>query len=87
MILNKNIQIIEIAGEYMAVPVGEMANNMGGVIALSDSTALLLKHLTKNMTKAEMLDLLLDEYEVDVNMAIKDLDEIIKILSDLKVII
>ena len=87
MILNKNIQIIEIAGEYMAVPVGEMANNMGGVIALSDSTAFLLKHLTKNMTKAEMLDLLLDEYEVDVNMAIKDLDEIIKILSDLKVII
>ena len=87
MILEKNIQIVEVAGEYLAVPIGEMANNVGGVIALSDSAAFLLKHLTNNLTKDEMLDLLLGEYEVDITTATKDLDRMIKILSDLKVIV
>lgn len=62
----------EIAGEYILIPVGPMAMKVHGMIGLTESGVLLWKKLQEDCTEAELIDSLLNEYEVDRETAARD---------------
>lgn len=87
MLRNKNYEITKIGDEYMAVPIGEEAISFHGVVTLSEPSAFLLNQLTEPRSKAELFDLLLEEYEVDSDLAKTELNEIIKTFIELKLVL
>ena len=86
MILKPGFELVEIADEYMAIPVGEKSNTFGGLVALSDAAYFLLKNLDRQQTKESLIDLLMGEYDVDYSVAKKDLETLIPKLIELGLI-
>ncbi len=86
MIRNKDFEIVTIADENMAVPVGEEATVFHGVVALSASAAFLLNSLNEAHTANELIDILLQEYDIDRETAEKEIKKMIPKLMDLRLI-
>lgn len=86
MIRNKDFEVVTVADEYMAVPLGDEATSFHGVVTLSESTAFLLNFLEESHSVEEIVDAFLAEYEVDRETAEKDIKGIIPKLVELKLI-
>lgn len=78
MIANPYFEVINIAGEYLAVPVGKKAASFNGVVALSEAAAFVLKALSIHRSHEQLVDLLVREYDIDVISAQKDIGNIIQ---------
>ena len=63
-----------IADEHLLIPVGEAAISVKGLIALSESGALLYSKLKDGCTKADLIAGLMAEYEVSEEIARQDTD-------------
>ena len=87
MIKNKNFEIVSISDEHMAIPVGDEATSFHGVIALSESAAFLLEKMEKPLSVEELVDILLEEYEIDRVTAQKDVDSIIRKFVELNLVL
>ena len=72
----------EAAGETVVVPFGEEALNFQGIISLNETGALLWKELEQGCEKKDLVQALLDEYEVDAETAEKDVNEFLKRADD-----
>jgi len=83
---NSNYKVVEIAGEFMAVPVGAEAVAFNGVIALSEAAAFLLKKMEASRTKHELKGFLLEKYDVEESVAEEDLNKIIATFLELGLI-
>ena len=55
----------EVAGSYLVVAVGNAVKEFGGIVNLNETGAFLWRLLEKSSTESEMVDALLNEYEVD----------------------
>ena len=74
----EGFEVVEIAGEYMAIPVGSMADEFHGVVALTEGAAFLLKNMNVPKNKEDLIQLLLNEYDIDKVTAEKDLEEVLQ---------
>ena len=45
MKIKTGFELVEVAGEYIAVPVGQRANLFKGVVALTDAGAFLFRYM------------------------------------------
>lgn len=71
-----------IAGSEIVVPVGRTAFDFNGMITLNGSGGFFWDCLQKDITKDEMLKMVLDEYDVDAATAKKDIDKFIDMLRE-----
>ena len=55
MKVNDQVILREIAGEYILLPVGELANTFRGIMSLNGSGLLLWKKLQQDCTEAELI--------------------------------
>lgn len=83
MIMSSDFELVDVAGEHMAVPVGEKAVSFKGVIALSEAAFFLLQNMNVQQTKESLLKLLCSEYDIDVATARTDLEALLPKLLDL----
>ena len=67
---------------HMAVPVGTRTHDVPGVVALSESGALLWERLQDDATIDDLVEVLLAEYEVECDQAEKDVRAFVGYLSD-----
>lgn len=67
MILSSSFEIVEVAGEYMAIPIGEQSFN--GIVALNEASAFLLGKLSQSKSEEELVSCLIEEYLVDKDIA------------------
>lgn len=72
----------EVRNNYVVVAVGKRSNEFKGVINLNESGALLFKALNKDVTKEDLIQVLLDNYEVSPEKARESVDMFIKKLID-----
>lgn len=72
--MKDNFILRQIAGESLLIPVGEAALAVNGLIALSESAALLYERLREDCSRQELIDVLLAEYEVSEETAGEDVD-------------
>lgn len=68
----------KIGTQTVAVPIGQRTSDIHGVIALSDSGALLWEALEKGAEKETLINILLDTYEIDRETIVSDLADFIK---------
>ena len=87
MLKNPDFEIVNISNEYMAIPLGEEVSSFHGVVSLSEATAYLLGKMTHPVSRDDLIELLLDEYDIDRDVAEKDIDLILNKLIELKVVL
>ena len=86
MKIKTDFEITDVADESLLIPVGENATTFGGIVALSETAAFLLRQLSSDRTSEELVDLLTKEYEIDVSKARIDIDNAIKLFKELEII-
>ena len=74
--------IRKIGEQVMAVPVGAQTSEMHGMIALSESGELLWSALEKGATVEDLAEILTDNYDVEKNTAIEDVEKFINSLKE-----
>ncbi|MBE5892152.1 MAG: PqqD family protein [Lachnospiraceae bacterium] len=68
----KEFILRDIAGECVLVPTGETTQEFNGLITLSDTARFIWENLEKVDSTKEMVDLILEEYEIDEQTALQD---------------
>ena len=82
----RNIEIRQIAGENLLIPVAENAGLVNGLMVLSESGALLWDRLQQETDRQALIDCLLAEYEVDEARAGADVDAFLRQLREAKLL-
>lgn len=72
----------EIAGETVAIPTGESAHRLSGLVALNGSGKFLFEQLQKEQTEESLVQAMLDTYEVSAEVAANDVADFIKLLQE-----
>ena len=72
----------EVAGSYVVVATGERSKEFNGMVNLNESGSVLWKRAEKNCDKDDLVDVLLEEYEVSLERASQDVDRFISILRE-----
>lgn len=86
MKINKEFILREIAGEYILVPIGDAPLSFNGLITVNDVGAFIWNNIEKSSSEEELLNLILDEYDVDKGSAKEDLDEFLGKLREAEII-
>ena len=55
----------EIAGDIILVPVGETALKFNGMITLTETASVIWDALVRAASRTEIIDCILDEFEID----------------------
>lgn len=79
--------IRQVAGERVAVPVGEAVRKFSGMISLNDSAAFLLQLLQTEQTTETLLDAVLKEFEISKDDARKDISEFLSVMDTLGLLV
>ena len=72
-----DFELVDVADEYMAIPVGEKADSVKGMFVLNDAAAFLLENMRENKSKEELVSLLIKYYDVDREKASADITEML----------
>lgn len=76
----------KIAGEDIVVPIGNNIADFNGVIRLNESAGFLWKILQEEVSKEELINSLVKEYEIDEILATNDVEGFLSILEEHKAI-
>lgn len=87
MKLKYEFAVREIIGEYVMVPLGAGALEFSGMISTSETGATLAGALKNHVSRQELLNLLVEQYEIDEATATEDLDEFLQQLKNLDLLI
>ncbi len=82
MKIKSGFVIREIAGQYMAVPVGERVNDLHGMIALNETGAFIWKLLENEKTEEDLARALTEEYEVSYEEALEAVREFYDLMKN-----
>lgn len=80
--IKEGFVIRKIGPQVMAVPVGKLTNEIRGMIALSESGAILWNLLLQGASKENLINALLDEYEIDIQTAQQDTERFLEGLAE-----
>lgn len=72
----------EVAGEIIAIPVGETALRFNGMICLNEVSAHIWKGLQEETSKEEILNSILQEFDVSMEEALTDLEDFLHQLKE-----
>lgn len=87
MKLKYEFAVREIVGEYILIPLGQGALELGEMISTSETGATIVQALGKEVTRPELLQLILDTFEIDRDTAERDLDEFLSQLKKLNLLV
>ena len=83
---SENMLLREIAGEHLLIPVGEIAMSVHGMISLSESGLLLWKKLQQECLETDLVDCILNEYDIDRETAAADVHEFLEKIKNIGII-
>ena len=86
MKFKKEFMLREIVGETVLIPTGETAAHFNGLISVNELGRFIWDNYEKAEDEDELLNFILEEYEVERNVAKADLDEFLQILRDAEII-
>jgi hypothetical protein len=82
MKIKKNFILREVAGTYIVVAVGEAVKNFKSIINLNGTGAFLWKKLEIGATEEELVKDIISEYQVEEEVAKKDVSAFIQRLKE-----
>lgn len=86
MKFKKEFMLREIVGETVLIPTGETAAHFNGLISVNELGRFIWENYEKAKDEDELLSFILDEYEVERDVAKADLEEFLQILRDAEII-
>ena len=75
-----------IADEFILMPTGDNIGKFNGTVLLNEVSAFVWEKLQNPLSKEDLLEAVLDEYEVSRDTAAKDLDNLLETLRRYDVI-
>ncbi len=81
MKIKEGFVLRQVAGQWMAVPIGRMTEKVRGVIALNDTAADIWKILQEDHTEQEVTDILRQNYDPDDGELEESVKEFIRTLE------
>lgn len=72
MKLNQDYMLRSIAGEYVIVPTGDASRKLNGLITVNDTALVIWKGIEAGKSDDQIVQQLLEEFEVDRDLAEKD---------------
>lgn len=82
MKIKDDFALRKVADSYVVVPVNSLTLDFNGVINLNETGAFLFEQLQKSIEKEELVEKMLDEYDVTRVKASADIDLFINKLKD-----
>lgn len=82
MKIKDDFALRKVADSYVVVPVNSLTLDFNGVINLNETGAFLFEQLQKGIEKEELVEKMLDEYDVTREKASADIDLFINKLKD-----
>ena len=82
MKIKENYILRSIAGEHIVVPVGKEAVTFNGIMTLNQSGKLLFEALQNDVKESDLVNVLLDEYEVTEDVARQDVEAFLAKLKE-----
>lgn len=86
MNIKKEFIVRDIAGDYILVPYGQTTLDFNGIVTMNDMGRFIWENIEKAKDEDELLEFILDEYEVEREVAKADLDEFLQVLKDAEII-
>ena len=86
MEFKKDFMLREIVGEAVLIPTGETAAQFNGLISVNELGRFIWENYENAKDEDELLQKILDEYEVEKEVAKADLDEFLQTLKDAEII-
>lgn len=86
MKFKKEFMVREIVGETVLIPTGETAAHFNGLISVNELGRFIWDNYEKSADEEDLLQKILDEYEVEKEVAKADLDEFLGILKEADII-
>lgn len=86
MKLKKEFMLREIVGETILIPVGESNNHFNGIITINEIGRFIWQNYESSKDEEDLLSKILDEYEVEKEVAKSDLDEFLGKLRETDII-
>ena len=74
--------LLKVADTYVVVPVNNMTLDFNGIINLNETGAFLFGILQNGAAKEELLEKMLEEYEVSEEKASEDIDKFIQKIKE-----
>lgn len=82
MKIEKEFVLREIAGEYILVPVGSTALELNGLITVNEVGVFIWKLLQNDVTLDDIVQAVLNEYDVEESVARKDAADFLAVLQE-----
>lgn len=86
MRLKKEFELREIAGEFIIVPTGETTLDFNGLITVNEVGKIIWEKLQNECTKEDIVNAILDEYEIDKETAENDVEGFLEKLRNQDII-
>lgn len=86
MKIKEDFILRKVADSYVVVPVNKMTLDFNGIINLNETGAFLFEILQKGAERDELVDKMLEEYDVDREKAEADIDVFIQKVRDADVL-
>ena len=86
MKLKKDFILREIMGDVVLVPINQSTSQFNGLITVNELGKFIWENIESAKDEDELLQRILDEYEVERDVAKKDLDEFLQVLKDMDII-
>lgn len=77
----------QIVGETVAIPSGDAARQLSGLLSLNGSGKLLFELLQTEQTQESLVRALLDTYEIDTTTAEADVAEFLQYLRETSILV
>ena len=71
----------DVMDEYIVMLAGAQMKEFEGVVVLNEPSAFLWKKMQSDVTRQELVEALLEEYDIDSAVAEKDTEELLKKLD------
>lgn len=81
MKVNKNFVVRQIADEYIIVPIGEAVINFNGMVTVNEVGKFIWEQLYNDLAKEELLQKIIQEYDIDEQTAAEDMEEFLEKLK------
>ena len=82
MKIKKGFVVRIVGGECIAVPVGELSKNFHGMITLNETAKFLWDFFQEDHTPEEALKAFCDAYDVEEEVAKRDVSQFVQIMTD-----
>lgn len=82
MKIKKGFRLTKIVGEYMVLPTDENIRKFDGAVILNEVSAFIYEQLEKDISREDLLNLILTEFDVEPAVAKADLDALLEIFAE-----